>query len=210
MAFGGFGNLFAAENAQRAAEQQKHVILLWMSGGPSQFETWDPKPGTPTGGPHLSIPTSVPGLHIDEFMPKLARLSNRVATIRSMATNDNDHSTGSFLAQTGYPASRVIAPPPHWLSMAAHQLPSAKPHLPDFVNINKESDALTSPGPGFLGAKHQWLYCPGNVARDDGRIRPHTGNPWAGAAGAESLVEELVVVVRRLRREGRGCGRRDK
>ena len=162
MAFGGFGNLFAAENAERAAQRQKHVILLWMSGGPSQFETWDPKPGMPTGGPHLSIPTSVPGLHVDEFLPKLARLSNRVATIRSMSTNDNDHSTGSFLAQTGHPPSRVIAPPPHWLSMAAHQLPSAKPHLPDFVNINKEGDALTSPGPGFLGAKHQWLYCPGN------------------------------------------------
>lgn len=119
MAFGGFGNLFATEHAQLAAQQQKHVILLWMSGGPSQFETWDPKPGMPTGGPHLSIPTSVPGLHIDEFMPKLARLSNRVATIRSMSTNGNDHSTGSFLAQTGHPPSRVIAPPPHWLSMAA-------------------------------------------------------------------------------------------
>ena len=162
VAFGGFGNLFAVENAKLAAKQQKHVVLLWMSGGPSQFETWDPKPGMPTGGPHLSIPTSVLGLHIDEFMPKLARLSNRVATIRSMSTNDNDHSTGSFLAQTGHPASRVIALPPHWLSMAAHQLPSAKPHLPNFVNINKEGDALTSPGPGYLGAKYQWLYCPGN------------------------------------------------
>ena len=44
-------------------KQQKRVILLWLAGGSSQLETWDPKPGAPTGGPFRSIPTSVPGIH---------------------------------------------------------------------------------------------------------------------------------------------------
>jgi hypothetical protein len=74
VAFGGFGRLFAADNATTAKKNDKRVILVFMSGGPSQFETWDPKPGQPTGGPHISIPTSISGIHFDEYMPNLARL----------------------------------------------------------------------------------------------------------------------------------------
>lgn len=162
LAFGGFGQLFARDNRAAVARQQKHVILLWMSGGPSQFETWDPKPGAPTGGPHLAIPTSVTGVHIDEYMPNLARLAKHTAIVRSMTTTNVDHSTGSFLGQTGHEPNRVNAPMPHWLSMAAHELPGPNPALPAFVNINREQDQLTSPGPGFLGARYQYLYSPGN------------------------------------------------
>src|SRR5215471_16880270 len=56
--------------ANELKRTQKHVILLWLAGGSSQLETWDPKPGTLTGGPFRSIPTSVPGIHISELMPK--------------------------------------------------------------------------------------------------------------------------------------------
>src|SRR5207247_8283 len=52
--------------------QNKRVILLWLAGGASQLETWDPKPATPTGGPFASIPTTVPGVHISELMPLMA------------------------------------------------------------------------------------------------------------------------------------------
>src|SRR6266700_1923543 len=58
---------------------QKRVILLWLAGGASQLETWDPKPGASTGGPFRAIPTSVPGIHISELMPKMAQRMNRVA-----------------------------------------------------------------------------------------------------------------------------------
>src|SRR5688572_9577412 len=53
-------------------KQQKRVILLWLAGGASQLETWDPKPGAATGGPFRSIPTAMPGVHISELMPKMA------------------------------------------------------------------------------------------------------------------------------------------
>src|SRR6516162_7994469 len=57
--------------AAELKKQEKHVILLWLAGGASQLETWDPKPGASTGGPFRSIPTSVPGIHISELMPKM-------------------------------------------------------------------------------------------------------------------------------------------
>jgi hypothetical protein len=161
MAFGGFGRLFADETARVVSKKQKHVILLFMSGGPSQFETWDPKPGRPTGGPHVSIQTSLPGIHFDEYMPNLARLANRMVTIRSMTSDLGDHTEGAFLAQTSYKPSPIVAPPPHWLSVCAHELPMSS-ELPAYVNIGKEGDALAVPGAGFLGARYQALYCPGN------------------------------------------------
>src|SRR6516164_1168766 len=59
--------------ADELKKQQKRCILLWLAGGASQLETWDPKPGAPTGGPFRSIPTSVPGIHITELMPRMGR-----------------------------------------------------------------------------------------------------------------------------------------
>ena len=67
---GSFSGLFVnpvlADAAKRA---QKHCILLWLCGAPSQFETWDPKPGRPSGGPFGSIATSLPGVHFSSLMP---------------------------------------------------------------------------------------------------------------------------------------------
>src|SRR5262249_22168512 len=54
-------------------KNQKHVILLWLAGGASQLETFDPKPGALTGGPFRSIATSVPGVRISELMPQMAK-----------------------------------------------------------------------------------------------------------------------------------------
>ena len=71
--------------------KQKHVILLWLAGGSSQLETWDPKPGAPTGGPFRSIPTSVPSIHITELMPQMARRMKHTTIIRSLNTKNGDH-----------------------------------------------------------------------------------------------------------------------
>lgn len=161
LAFGGFGRLFAAEHAAAATQKDKRVILVFMSGGPSQFETWDPKPGAPTGGPHISIPTSISGVHFDEYMPNLARLANRMVTIRSMTSSNGDHDEGGYVAQTSYNPSTVTAPAPHWLSVCAHQQP-ADDGLPSYVMLGKDNfGSLHVPGAGFLGAQYQGLNCPG-------------------------------------------------
>ena len=74
--------VFAAET-KRA---QKHCILLWLCGAPSQFETWDPKPGRPSGGPFGSIPTQIPGVHFSSLMPRCAGIADRLNIVRNMKT----------------------------------------------------------------------------------------------------------------------------
>src|SRR5262245_11984934 len=67
-AFGPAG--FASSGATvELAKSQKRVLVVFLSGGVSQLETWDPKPNTDTGGPFKAIPTSVPGIHISELLP---------------------------------------------------------------------------------------------------------------------------------------------
>ena len=72
--------------AKALKSQQKRVILLWLAGGASQLETFDPKPGAVTGGPFRSIQTAVPGVRISELMPKLAERVNKMCILRSLNT----------------------------------------------------------------------------------------------------------------------------
>src|SRR5207249_8295335 len=81
--------------------QNKRVILLWLAGGSSQLETWDPKPGTATGGPFRAIPTSVPGIHISELMPQMAKRMQTTCIIRSLNTKNGDHGGGARLMMRG-------------------------------------------------------------------------------------------------------------
>jgi hypothetical protein len=165
VAIGGFGRLFADDHAAAAKRNDKHVILVFMSGGPSQFETWDPKPGQPTGGPHISIPTSIPGVHFDEYMPNLARLASRMVTVRSMTSRNGDHDQGGYIAQTAYNPSAVVVPAPHWLSVCAHEKPATEPGLPSYVMLGRDNfGTMHVPGAGYLGAKYQALQCAGGGA----------------------------------------------
>ncbi len=143
----------------RAAEQsrkktQRAVILLWMNGGPSQMETWDPKPGTTNGGPTKSIATKTAGIHISEHLPKLADRSGKLAIIRGMATKEADHGRGSYLMRTG----RVPGGPiryPSLGSFVGKELDQPDAELPSFVSI--APFRFLSPeayGPGFLGPRY--------------------------------------------------------
>ncbi|MCH1497398.1 MAG: DUF1501 domain-containing protein, partial [Rubripirellula sp.] len=79
----------------------KRVILLWLAGGASQLETWDPKPGRPTGGPFAQIQTSIPGIGISELMPKMSNRLGETAIIRSLNTKIADHGTAYDLMDKG-------------------------------------------------------------------------------------------------------------
>src|SRR5277367_1691874 len=97
----GFGAPLHSLLAGEVQKKAKHVLLLWLAGGSSQLETWDPKPGRPTGGPFKAIPTSVPGIHIGELLPKMAKLMDKVAVIRSLDTKIGDHGQAADLMQRG-------------------------------------------------------------------------------------------------------------
>ena len=78
----GLGGLLQPAVADELARNDKQILLIWLDGGMSQLESWDPKPNTPFGGPFRSIPTTLPGIHVSELMPKLARQMKRLALVR--------------------------------------------------------------------------------------------------------------------------------
>lgn len=80
--------------AEAVKRGSKRVLVVFLHGGVSQLESWDPKPGTDTGGPFRAIPTSVPGTHISELLPHTAKQMHRLSIIRSLDTKNGDHGRG--------------------------------------------------------------------------------------------------------------------
>lgn len=93
---GGLGALAAPAATVKLGKDQKRVLVIYMAGGLSQLESWDPKPKTSTGGPFRAIPTSVPGIHISELLPETAKHMDKLALVRSINTRNNDHGKGSY------------------------------------------------------------------------------------------------------------------
>ena len=90
-------------------------ILLFHNGGPSQYETFDPKPGTAAGGPTKAIGTSVPGVMFGEDWPQTARQLSDIAIIRSMTAKEGNHVRAQYLMHTGFVPSRRGEVPQLWL-----------------------------------------------------------------------------------------------
>ncbi len=146
---GWFGSLAAA--AQKHPERKRSCILLWMPGGPSQLDTWDPKPGHPNGGPFRAIQTSAPGVMISEHLPGLAKQMNHAAVIRSMSTKEGDHNRATSLMQTGYLPQGPIRYP-CFGSLFSKELVDPHSEMPAFVSISPAAFFRT--GPGFLGPQY--------------------------------------------------------
>ncbi|MFM7131967.1 MAG: DUF1501 domain-containing protein, partial [bacterium] len=105
LALGGLGlpQLLAARERSGNARADTSVILFWMWGGPSQFETWDPKPNAPDTirGPFKPIATRVPGMHICEVFPLQARIADKFSLVRSLHHTMSAHNDGSIEVLTG-------------------------------------------------------------------------------------------------------------
>jgi hypothetical protein len=91
--------LFGALGGNRTADS---VILLWMAGGQSHLDTWDPKPGTDTGGPFAAIDTAVKGIQISEHLPRIAKQFKDISLIRSLTSREGSHERATYLMHTGY------------------------------------------------------------------------------------------------------------
>jgi len=122
--WGGFAVPWAASSIGSANEgsqrrpgfgRAKSVIVVYANGGQSQLETWDPKPDAPAEirGEFESVPTSVPGTFISEYLPRVAKLADRYAILRSVSHEDLDHGSATYLALTGrYHTRRSSNPEP--------------------------------------------------------------------------------------------------
>src|SRR5439155_7650228 len=92
----GFKDMLSPANAEELRRQDKRVLVIFLAGGLSQLESWDPKPGTNTGGPFLSIPTNIPGVRISELLPYTATQMHRLCLVRGLNTADDDHGRGAY------------------------------------------------------------------------------------------------------------------
>ena len=163
--------------------QAKNVIFLWLQGGPPQHETFDPKPDAPIEirGPFNPIQTNVPGIQFCELLPRTAKRADKLAVIRSLATDDNNHDVSGYWVLTGYPygpgSARQIKPDdwPYMGSVIKMLKPSERlpaltsVWLPDMMRLN---DNVTPAGQtaGFLGAMWDPERMVGNPANPNYQI----------------------------------------
>jgi uncharacterized protein (DUF1501 family) len=158
-----------AHAAQQGKPTKKasSVIILWMRGGPSQHETWDPKPDAPAEvrGPFGAIPTKVPGIRISGLLPRSAAIMNKWSIIRSLHHDDAGHSGADQICFTGYksgpnPEANVA---PSCGSIAAKQLQHQNPKLPAYVMIPR---AVPGTEPSYLGAAYRPFETQADPAQD--------------------------------------------
>jgi len=140
---------FISLQAAELRKQNRAIILLWMQGGPSQLETFDPKPATETGGPTQAIATSVPGIQIAQDWKQTAKVMQDIALIRSMTNKEGNHQRAAYQLHTGYvPAGSVKHP-----SLAANitkEIGSTELDLPAIVSIGRGAQSA-----GFLGVEYE-------------------------------------------------------
>jgi hypothetical protein len=164
----------------QAAEMRKQgmaCILLFLRGGPSQFETFDPKPEHANGGSTKAIDTTLTGVKVAEHWPKVAEVMKDIALIRSMTNGEGEHQRATYQLHTGYAPAGGIKHPTFG-AVVASEVGPAEFDLPHFVSVGNRFATL---GSSFLGMKFAPFVIPNpsqlpaNVALpsgvDDGRFR---------------------------------------
>lgn len=137
---------------QRGPERPRSLITLWMAGGPSQLETWDPHPGTRNGGPTQAIDTSLPGLRIAHHYPLMAEQMHRLSVIRSLVSKEGDHERGTYFVMTGYRPDPTVVHPSLG-ALLARNLPDDKVEIPLHVSLGG-GEGFTIPRGGYLGDQY--------------------------------------------------------
>ncbi|HWY88820.1 MAG TPA: DUF1501 domain-containing protein [Gemmataceae bacterium] len=134
-------------HADELRRQDRSCILLFMRGGPSQYETFDPKPGHANGGPTQAIPTAVADIRIAEGWTNVARQMGDIALIRSMNNREGEHQRATYQLHTGYIPAGGVRHPSIGAIVASEIAPRAF-DLPSFVSVGNR---FTTIGSGFLG-----------------------------------------------------------
>jgi hypothetical protein len=170
-------------------KRRRHCILLWMTGGPTQTDTFDMKPGHANGGQFKEVATKVPGLRFSEHLPKLGEMSDRLAVVRSLSTKEGDHGRGTFVVRTGQKPLGPIQYPAigSSLSKALAREDDAVPHYVSISPYRAFNQAAYSPG--FLGPRYAAL----TVGATDG-IQPQA---QISAGYAELKVDDMTPGVER-------------
>ena len=190
------GDLLRAESTSSNAARDKSVIILWMRGGPSQHETWDPKPLAPEEyrGIFGAASTSVPGIQICDLLPKCGAVQDKWSIVRSLHHTDAGHSAGDQLCFTGYPneGSPDQNTKPSCGSIVAKQLQHKNPQLPAYVMIPRQVPGTDS---AYLGPGCQPFETQADPASDGPFNVPNLSWPSGLSVGRvddrKSLLEQL-------------------
>jgi len=189
----GFNGMLRAEAANELASAQKRVVVFWLSGGVSQLETWDPKPGTNTGGPVQAIATSVPGVHICEMLPHTARQMHHMALVRGVNTAEDDHGKGAYIMLTGHRETPGFDYPYIGPAFASLLAPPGSP-LPGYIHVNGGGNAKEA---SFLGPR----FAPVGLA--DGKPPANLALPEGLSAESDRKRRELRARISQRFAQGR-------
>lgn len=155
--------------AASASNAPRSVILFWLSGGPSQLDTWDPKPDAPAEirGPYRTIPTSVPGVRVCEHLPLHARLMNKLTLIRSVDCAASNHTP--ITMQAGNPLARRTSD-----GRDGGGYPSMGSVVAKFRGSNR------APMPAFVGLADKWRSDVWGAGHMGGTYEPVKGDELPG------------------------------
>jgi hypothetical protein len=147
---------YDAQAASESTARDKSVIILWMRGGPSHIDMWDPKPDAPVEyrGEFGTVPTKVPGILLSDMLPRSASIMDKWSIVRSLTHLDAGHSTADQTCFTGYapgpnPDENVM---PSCGSIVAEQLGGRRRDLPTYVMVPR---MVPGTGPAYLGVAYK-------------------------------------------------------
>jgi len=145
---------FEASSKLKQVATAKNVIYLYMSGGQSHLDTWDPKEGVETAGPTKPIKTNADGVRISEYLPLMAKQMHHAAVINSLSSTQGAHEQGNYIMHTSYQMRGTIRHPAMgaWLNVFQG---GGNSTLPNYVFVGNDS---RHPGAGFLPAVNSPLY----------------------------------------------------
>ncbi len=162
----------AAESHATPTAKAKACILIWLDGGPSHLETFDPKPDAPSEvrGPMSTIATSLPGVRINECLPQTAAMLDRVAIIRSMTSPLGEHNFGTHYLMTGYKPTPVLEYPTYGAVLS--HVRRSQGVLPPYVAVPSFAVGGSKfSGGGYLPARNQPFSVGGDPSKKDFQVR---------------------------------------
>jgi hypothetical protein len=191
----------SADSVRKIAPTAKNCILIWMDGGPTHFETFDPKPDAPAEirGEFEPIATKLPGVHFSQHMKKLASMNDRFSMIRSIRHNQGNHGAGNHYMMTGAPpripvgCGAFVSFHPSLGSVASREL-GKDDGLPAYFSLARMS---RSGGPNFLGAKYAPFVVGDDPNSSSFRVRDValpkglTSDGFQNRSGLRKLVDKL-------------------
>ena len=134
---------------RRGEERPRSLVLVWLAGGASQLETWDPHPDTEIGGETRAIDTRLPGVQIGADYPQTADVLDRFSVVRSLTSQEGDHERGTYYLLTGYRMDPSVRHPSLG-AVVTHELASPTLEIPPHVMLGTAAPFAQGRG-GFLG-----------------------------------------------------------